>query len=415
MIDGPLDMTELQNMPAKIEIMKTSFTHKYWLAVNLVGAFFCFFALNRGGFVVFIEATFVFLIINVVAGRYRLKTIPLAYGVTCIICAYVLLSSVLVAPHDSHYRWMKNVPRMLALVFGMHCLYQKKIDARVTVFFAIAVSIAVCWQFTALHFFGMPAGTFTGSIHKLAVFAVLIIPVIFYFFWVTDGWYRYLWIVLGLMAIDLLMQTGSRPAFLGITTGTVFVTIFLVKHRYKWFGLAAILLILVVLFVTDYAGVAGRINDFIDVWREEERIQLWAKAWHTLKDNSALDWIFGNGIGYFRVVYTNSDLPDYIFISPHNYILHLVYSSGIVGFLLVAFGFAMLVGLLFKVARKNREKKIRVLANCLIVNFFSWLTLCGLNFSMYSKYSLYPLAFVLGPMLVVIQHQNGHTKRAEAS
>jgi len=397
---------EIRNMHAKIEILKTIFTHKYWLAVALVGAFFCFFALNRGGVTVFIEATFAFLVLNVLAGRYRLKMIPTAYWVTCIVCAFVLLVSIFAAPHDSHYRWMKNVLRMLALVFGMHCLYQKRIDARVTVFFAIAVSVAVCWQFAVLHFFGRPAGTFKG-IHQLAMFAVLVIPVIVYFCWITKGWYRYLGVALGLVALDLLLQTGSRPAFLGITSGTAFVTIFLVKSRYKWVGLAALILTLVVLFVTDYANFASRINQFIDLWQEEERIQMWSTAWQTLKQNSAWDWIFGHGIGYFEVVFTLPGMADKIQVSPHNYFLHLVYSSGLTGFILVTAGFALLIGLLFKAARQNPDIKIRVLARCLIVNFFSWLTLCGLNFSLYSKYSLYPLAYILGPMLVVIQYKNG--------
>ena len=34
----------------------------------------------------------------------------------------------------------------------------------------------------------------------------------------------------------------------------------------------------------------------------------------------------------------------------------------------------------------------------------------GLNFSIFSKYSLYPLAYILGPMLVVIQHKIGVQK-----
>jgi hypothetical protein len=403
-------ITERYNIHAKIELLKTVLTHKYWLAVTLAGAFLCFFAFDRGGIVVFIEATFVYLVLCVLVGRYRLKTIPTAYWVTCSICACILLMSILVAPHDSHYRWMKYVLRLLALVFGIHSLSQKKIDAPIIVLFGIAVSLAVCWQFTALHFFGRPSGAFSGSIHRLAMFAVLIIPVIFYFFWISNGWYRYLWIVLGLMAIDLLLQTGSRPAFLGITSGTVFVTIFLVKHRYKWIGLASIILILVALFVTDYAGFAARIYDFFDVWREEERIQLWTKAWHTLKENSASDWIFGNGVGYFRVMFTPPGKPDFLYISPHNYFLHLVYSSGITGVILVTAGFALLVSFLFNVATKNQDINIRVLANCLIVTFISWLTLCGLNFSLFSKYSLYPLAYVLGPMLVVIQQKNDANK-----
>jgi hypothetical protein len=396
-------------MQTKLERLKTVFTHKYWLVVALSGAFFSFFALNRGGVVVFIDATFIFLVLNIATGRYRLKTIPTSYWVTCMVCAYVLFISILVAPHDSHYRWMRNVPRMLALVFGMHCLFQRKIDTRITVFFGITVSVAVCWQFAVLHFFGRPAGTFEG-IHKLAIFAVLVIPFIFYYCWITNGWYRYLWVAVGLIAIDLLLQTGSRPAFLGIISGTVFVTIFLVKSRYKWFGLAAITLILVALFVTNYANFASRIKEFIELWHEEQRIQMWATSWHTLGDNSFLDWIFGHGIGYFEVPYPGPLKTERIHVSPHNYFLHLLYTSGVIGFILVTVGFSILIGLLFRSARRSQEIKMRVLSRCLIVNFFSWLTLCGLNFSFYSKYSLYPLAFVLGPMLVVGQHNIGAHK-----
>jgi O-antigen ligase len=396
-------------MLTKLEILGRIIIHKYWMAAILSGAFFSFFALNRGGIVVFIDAAFIFLVINVSSGRYRIRTIPAAYWVTCIICGYVLFGSILVTPYDSHYRWMKNVPRMLAIVFGMHYLYQKKIDTWITVLFAIVVVAAVGWQSTALHFFAKPAGTFTG-LHQLAIIAVMAIPAIFYFFWITNGWYRYLLIIAGLIALDLLLRTHSRPALLGLTAGIVFSGLFLVKRRLRWILLAAVFLTLALFFVFNYADFADRIIAFFKSWRKEARIYMWAKAWQHLQDNSVLDWLFGHGIGRFEIIFPKWGKVVGVQVTPHNYVLHLIYASGLTGLILIAAGFAMLIRRVCIAARRGRDLNIRVLAGCLIVNFFSWLTLCGLNFSVYSKYSLYPLAYLLGPMLVVIQHENSETE-----
>ena len=51
---------------SKVETLKIIFTSEYWLIASLCGAFFVFFALNRGGVVVFIEASLVLLVINIV-------------------------------------------------------------------------------------------------------------------------------------------------------------------------------------------------------------------------------------------------------------------------------------------------------------------------------------------------------------
>ena len=48
---------------SKLETLKTIFTSEYWLIAALCGAFFSFFALNRGGVVLFIDAGAVFLLI----------------------------------------------------------------------------------------------------------------------------------------------------------------------------------------------------------------------------------------------------------------------------------------------------------------------------------------------------------------
>lgn len=394
---------------SKFEMLKTVSTHKYWLSLTLAGAFFCFFALNRGGLVVFINLTLFFLILNILTGQYQVNTIPVAYWITTSICAYLLIVSILVSPHESHYSWMRNILRMIVIVFAIHCLNQKKIDDQITLFFGIILSLAVSWQFAVFHLFSKQAGTFT-NIHQLACFTALVLPIVFYFFWITNGWYKYFLIIFGLMAIDLMLRTGSRPAFVGITFGALFVILFLVKGRNKLYGVTLLFLTLVVLFVTDYANMASRLNELIAVLPEEERLQLWSKAWNILMENSLLEWIFGHGIGWFTVCYTHPPFPDVTAVSPHNYFLDLIYSNGITGFILVVAGLIILISLVIKATRRDQHKKIRVISKLLIVMFITWLFICGLNFPLYSKYSLYPFAFILGTMLVVIKSKESKPK-----
>ena len=112
---------------SKLEKIKIIFTSEYWLVTSLCGAFFTFFALNRGGVVVFIEASFILLLINLVSGKYLPQKIPANYWVVLAICAYLLITSILFHPKISYQRWMTNLLRMLCIVFSIHCLSQKNI------------------------------------------------------------------------------------------------------------------------------------------------------------------------------------------------------------------------------------------------------------------------------------------------
>ena len=65
-----------------LETFKVIFTSEYWLLGSLMGAFFSFFALNRGGVVVFIEIGACFVVINLLLGEYRPREIPFSYWAT---------------------------------------------------------------------------------------------------------------------------------------------------------------------------------------------------------------------------------------------------------------------------------------------------------------------------------------------
>jgi O-antigen ligase len=168
-------------------------------------------------------------------------------------------------------------------------------------------------------------------------------------------------------------------------------------------------LILVALYLTDYGNFASRIQDLIVNLAEEERIQLWTKSWNKLKDNSLLTWTFGHGIGWSPINYTKGPTFKVTFVSSHSHFLEIVYLNGLIGFVLIFGGLTLLFISIVNAARQNQNRKIRLLLKCLIIVFLSWLIHCGLNFPFYSKYSLYPLAFILGTILVLVGKTTSHT------
>lgn len=387
--------------------IKGILTSKYWLILTLSGVFFVFFALNRGGVVVLAKLSAFFLIVNWLAGKYQITKIPASYVITAAICAYLLLTSALVSPQQFHARWTANPVRMLCVVFAMHCLSQKeRINHVIAIFFPILLSLVVCWQFVARYFFNMPHGTFTNP-HYLAAFAVLALPMIIYFFCSTRGWYKFIFIPIAIMDAEMLLRTSSRPAILGLAFGALFVIIFLTKVRRKWIGMALAFLVFGALYVTEYANVAPGIEELIVNLATEERVQFWNQAWDDLKDNSVTAWLFGHGIGWFPVIYVEDSIIS-PFVFPHCHFLEILYLNGLVGVGLVFGGFTFLFFSVIGKIKQTSDKRMRTFLKCMLVVFLSWLIHSGLTFPFYSKNSLYPLAFILGILLVLVEKIDRH-------
>lgn len=392
----------------KSETLKAVLTSEYWLILALSGVFFTYFALDGGGTGMFIKLSFFLLLINVLFGEYKIKKIPMFYFVVLAICAYLILGSLMVAPAQSHVRWIKNLFRMLIIIFSIHCLYQKDINDRISMLFLGILCLSVCWQFTALHFLEMPYGTFSNR-HYLSSFAVLTLPVIVASIFFLPGWYKLVLIPIFFMDVELLLQAGSRPAIIGIAFGTLFITIFLTRGRYKWIGMTLIFLFFGVLCVTGYANIGPRIAELIINLTKEERVQFWTQAWYALTDNSLMEWIFGHGIGWFPVHFTQDSTAQVSnFVFPHLYFLEILYLNGILGVVLILGGLALLFVLAVNTSKQTHNKETLILLKSLIVAFLSWLIHCGLTFPFYSKSSLYPLAFILGLMLVLVERTARH-------
>ncbi|MFX0200142.1 MAG: O-antigen ligase family protein [Candidatus Hodarchaeota archaeon] len=390
----------------RFETLKAVLTSEYWLVLTLLGAFFVFFGLNRGGVEPLMKLTIALLIVNTLISKRRLQNIPVSYWVFGTICAYLLLVSILVSFQASYVKWMANLVKMAGVVLGIHCLSEKETPGWIVSLFAIILSLTVCWQFAALHLIDMAFGTFTNQ-HYLATFAVLALPIVIYFFWITTGWYRFIFAAIAIMDADLLLRTGSRIAFLGIFMSTLLVLIFLVKASRKWVGIGLVCLVPITLYVADYPIFALRFKDFIENFMAslsvQSRIQLWTKAWIKIEGSSLFAWIFGHGIGHFSIPYTQDSIVIINHVSPHCYFLELLYLNGVIGVVVIFGGLTWVLFSLIRLAVKCEQREIRLLSMSLIVVLLTWFIHSGLTLPFYSKYSQYPLAFALGSALAFIE------------
>jgi hypothetical protein len=385
-----------------LDKIKTIFTSEYWLIASLCGAFFSFFALNRGGVVVFIEAGFLFALLNLLAGEYKFKQIPSTYWVTLAICVYLIISGFLFASHEVKTKYVMYLVRMLFIVFTIHCLSLKKINSRVYHFLPIVWCLSICWHFVAIKFLKMPFGTY-GNPHYLSNFMISILPLIVYSFWVTSGWYKWIFILFAMLAIDMLLKTGSRPAILGLTFSSIFILVFFIKSRIRWIGLLIIVMSFGLLYITNYGGVVNHLEELIVNLKTEERVYFWKSTLQMLEKNNIIDWIFGNGIGGYRAIYADYYAPEFKqYFFPHLHPIGILYDNGIIGVILVFGGLTALFVLTVKALMNTLSINISLLIKCMLVIFLCWMIHSSLTFPFYSKYAQYPLGFILGTMLVLL-------------
>ena len=402
---------KLRSAKTKIEVLINILNSGYWLLLSLIGGFFSFFALNRGGVVVFIEAGVCFVLLNLITGQYKVKQIPLRYWITLAICGYLILFGFLFASHHVKTKYFEYLIRMLCVVFTIHCLSLKKIDSLVYKLLPVVWCLSVCWQFTAVHIFKMPFGTYNNP-HYLAYFLISILPLLVYSFWVFNERYKLIFILISVLAVDMLLRTGSRPAFVGLTVAVFFVLVFLTKNRTKWYGLLMIGAAFGIIYYTNYGGANDRIKDLAVNLLNEERVHLWKSASQMLRNNNPIDWIFGNGLGGYRKVYANYVAPEFRpFFFPHIHPLEILYDNGIIGLSLVFGGLMTLFILIVKTLRSKIGKNISTLLKCMLVIFLCWMIHSSLTFPFYSKYAQYPLGFILGTLLVMIKGKSGQSRQ----
>ena len=378
--------------------------NKYWLVLSVSGVFFTYFILNEIGTGVFIGTSAFFLFMQAMTDNYRIRTIPNLYLSLVTIVFLIIALSFLFSFNNTDMGRVNRLFKFLVIIFSIHCISRLAVDDHVVHIIQCFLLVSILWEFAACIFFSMPFGTFSNP-HYLANFTALSLPILFYFFWVSEKVNKVVSFIVGLIDIHLLLISSSRPAILALFLSSIFVLFFCVRHRYKWLCSLIIALLLLSILLTDYLGMYSRFKDLAVNFREDERWQLWDVGWKMLSDNSTTAWFLGNGLGSISQAFQKhvSVLGyDWSFLTfPHLHILEIVYENGVVGAIFIFGGLMYLLYFFIKLVSKAETETKRVFAGCVLIMFLTSLFHANMSFQFYSKYTLYPLAFIIGCGLAI--------------
>ncbi len=386
-----------------LKMIKNILLHPYWLVFSLSAIVVFFFLPSPGAMEYSILLTGLILFIHLAYGSYAIKAIPRFYLIVVIICAFLMLSSMLFSYAHTDTHRLYRVIRMLIILFAIHCFSRQHAYKQLEITFVTILTILIIGQFIVRTFLGRPYGTYINP-HHLAQLASLTLPFIFYYCWIAPKAYKFFFIAVGILDLDLLLRTSSRPAILALGVSTMFALIFLVRGRRKWIGLLTIVFGTVALYLTPYADVVSQIRELIVNLSQEERVQFWTDTWKMLQHNSLTAWIIGNGIGSFPDFFPKYSIPEYSFFSfPHNHVLQILFDNGLIGVIVVLGWQISLVYLLVKSSYGATAPKLRLFINCVAVAYLTWAIFTSLTVGFYSRFSLYPFAFISGIILILAE------------
>jgi O-antigen ligase len=235
-------------------------------------------------------------------------------------------------------------------------------------------------QLIAVYLLAQPYGT-TKNPHYLAIYSAVFLTVnIFLIIKHTALMQRCVLVLASVMLGTLLLNTSSRPIWIGLILAILIVT-FCLQRRTALLLLAGSGLLFAGLAMTNAGDFKARWQDLILHINTEERVTIWQDAWQMQESNSNdLQWISGHGFESFAKDFSNYSryhMNEHIdFNSPHNIALELLYQFGLVGVTLVLFSICVLYFRIISDYVKSRDMNhyawvYLLLLMILTIDFFS--------------------------------------------
>lgn len=309
---------------------------------------------------------------------------------------------------------------VIFLMFGWLNFIENLTAQKLNVFLStnvLSICLFVLIQFAVYAFIGTEwnaswhFGTFNNP-HHLALFILLTGPLIFILALNNGGWKKLFLIFLLTISLWMLLKTSSRPAWLAILFGVISLIPF-VSFKVRRLVLTLVIVLPLLLYVFS-SQFHDRMLDLIMNISTEERVDIWKNTWLMLKQSSITEWLIGHGFNSYSAAYnvfTQLQGPQYT--HPHNFILELLFTSGILGLLLAAILYFYLtkifINLIHKVDAKNNFYVGKLsLAIFMMLSFHIFLTL-----PFYTTYNYYVLvmAYLVGHYF--LYHHERYSKGLE--
>jgi O-Antigen ligase len=215
----------------------------------------------------------------------------------------------------------------------------------------------------------------------------------------------------------IVIVSAWIPVVLGLLSSALLV--FCLFHRRKVIVLVTTIALLQLVFaVGNFANYRERVTELVQKIGTDERVVIWSDAWKMQTASPWPKWVYGHGLNSFFTdfrAYSTYTEPRYSsvekenvethirFRSPHNVCLDVLYTSGVVGLILVALLYYLLYTFFIGVVSRRKSNSSVALACTMLGVLTTSLISNGLNFAFFSRFHIYPIAFVCGALFFLRQ------------
>lgn len=237
----------------------------------------------------------------------------------------------------------------------------------------------------------------TSNPHYLAIQAIIVIPIAIYLLNKVHLIGKVFLAAIVIMELYLLLESYSRTAWLAFIVGSLVSIPFLELKTRLW---AAGMIFFVPLSVY-YLGVLDvdvRLNELINNLASEERVTIWTDAIAMQQDSNQYQWLLGHGLGGFEQDFQaysgNHGVVD--FSTPHNFLIEILYTSGLIGVLLIVIGEGLFLYALLRLWWNTTFDSQKILAVLILLMFIMHFAHTFLTISFFSKQTIYFQAVFIG-------------------
>lgn len=200
-----------------------------------------------------------------------------------------------------------------------------------------------------------------------------------------------------------ILLSQSRPTWIGLILSGVLLLFFL-ESKIKIRVAAFFGVLLSGLITFNVGNFAGRFGDLLANVTTEERATIWRDAWQLQMTSSASQWLFGHGLSLSAYeesfkAYSKYHLDNLDYNMPHNFVLEIMYASGLMG---LGLSLLLLVKIYQKLLRLIKvQGEYQSLYILLLLVFTTNLITVSITVPFTSIYNLNMIALIIGIMMFI--------------
>ena len=345
----------------------------------------------------------VLFVVNYAISNYKNREIPwrnIIY-ILWIPMAYMLLDLASGNTSDHRIHIYTKIVFAVFLIYGW-LIFLNNVNSKKVDLFLKSLLILAC-LFVLIQFFvyaligaefihSWRFGTFNNP-HHLALYILLTAPLLVSFALYYRNAKSFFLVFLLLISAWMLLKTSSRPAWLAVLLGIAVLMPFL-SGKTRRIVAVVTLIFPGVLYVLSKL-FHDRVQDLILHISTEERVEIWKNSWQMLQSNSWGEWTRGHGLDSFPhaySVFTNFNGPPYT--HPHNFVLEILYTSGVLGLLLAGFLYYSLISNVVNVCRNETNGHMSNIGKLTLVSVTMLFFHTFLTLPFFSTYNFYVLAML---------------------